>query len=487
MIDATPAEPTLDARRDRPLSASGTIVAALVLAIFAGWLTWINLTQSRVETAETPEEALALVVSRGMDLNEGLIRARAWERRLHQLVTTDGSDDLRQAIAWYEELADHSVEPDIDAHLAILYGEAGEPERVARMTAGWGARGGMLAVLAPVLNTAYVGTGDTDEDAERAGLADTLFEGWFADRLAVAWAARVGDPALGERAQRALEARGRQLLLRARALALANVLLVGAGIAALIAVWRRRGDRDALAVGRAPLPPPWPAKLGMAVMIRGGAGAALVIVALMFASGVAGRWFDLEHPLLDMLTWPLMYVPLLLLAHRHLMRPARLGFREALGLGLVPGGARHLALVALATVAAGGLVTTVLSLGGQWLRLTSHWSEWFDAELAFGGAPAILANVVGSVVLAPVFEEVVFRGFLFASLRSALGPAPAIALSGAVFGVAHGYGVLGFLDVASSGMLWAWAFERTGSILPGMAAHAMTNLMVTIAVLALLR
>jgi membrane protease YdiL (CAAX protease family) len=207
----------------------------------------------------------------------------------------------------------------------------------------------------------------------------------------------------------------------------------------------------------------------------------------MFASGVAGRWFDLEHPLLDMLTWPLMYVPLLLLAHRHLMRPARLGFREALGLGLVPGGARHLALVALATVAAGGLVTTVLSLGGQWLRLTSHWSEWFDAELAFGGAPAILANVVGSVVLAPVFEEVVFRGFLFASLRSALGPAPAIALSGAVFGVAHGYGVLGFLDVASSGMLWAWAFERTGSILPGMAAHAMTNLMVTIAVLALLR
>ena len=93
----------------------------------------------------------------------------------------------------------------------------------------------------------------------------------------------------------------------------------------------------------------------------------------------------------------------------------------------------------------------------------------------------------GSVVFAPLFEEVVFRGILFATLRSALRPGSAIVLSGAIFGVAHGYGALGFLDVASSGMLWAWAFERTGSVLPGMAAHAVTNLMVTITVLVLLR
>ena len=157
--------------------------------------------------------------------------------------------------------------------------------------------------------------------------------------------------------------------------------------------------------------------LGMAVLIRGGAGGALVIVALLFLSGAAGPWFDLEHPVLDMLTWPLMYVPVLLLAHRHLLRPAALGFRDALGLRVVPGGARHLALVALALVAGGALVTTLLTLAGHWLGLTSHWSEWFDEELAFGDATAILANAVGSVVLAPVFEEVVFRGILFATLR----------------------------------------------------------------------
>lgn len=488
MIEATPAEPTLDVARERPrLSRAGTLSAGLILLVFAGWMTWTHLTQARVETVAEPEEALALVVARGLDLNEGLATAPAWERRLHQLMTTDGSDDLRQAIAWYEELADRSLEPSVDAHLAILYGEAGDRARVEKLTAGWEARGGVLAVLAPIVNTAYLGTSETDEDAERAGLADALPEGWFADRLALAWATRVGDAALQEEARRALDARGRWLLVRARALALANLALVGLGVIALIVVWRRRRRAGALAVAGAPLPPPWPMGLGLAVMIRGGAGGAVVIVALTFLSGAAGPWFDLDHPVLDTLTWPLMYVPVLLLARRHLLRPAGIGFRDAFGLRVAPGGVRHLVLVAGGTIAVGALLTTLLTLAGSWLGVTSHWSEWFDEELAFGDATSILANAVGSVVFAPLFEEVVFRGILFATLRSALRPGSAIALSGAIFGVAHGYGALGFLDVACSGMLWAWAFEKTGSILPGMAAHAVTNLVVTITVLVLLR
>jgi membrane protease YdiL (CAAX protease family) len=136
---------------------------------------------------------------------------------------------------------------------------------------------------------------------------------------------------------------------------------------------------------------------------------------------------------------------------------------------------------------AGALIATTLGLAGTALGLSSHWSEWFDDELAFGDTTAIAANAVGSVVLAPLFEEVVFRGLLFSTLRSALPATAAIALSGLIFGVAHGYGALGFLDVASSGMLWAWAFEKTKSIWPGMAAHAATNLVVTASVLALLR
>ena len=488
MSEITALEPPLEVPRPRRTpSVGGTLLSGAILLLFAGWMTWVHITQPRIDAVAAPEEALALVVSRGMDLNEGLRRISAWERRLHQLISADGSDDLKQAIAWYEELAERSDDPKVDAHLAILYGEAGNTDRVGKLTAAWTGDGGMLAVLAPIVNTAYLGGVDADEDAERDGLREALVDGWFRDRLALAWATRVGDASLRAEANQSLETSARTLLGRARALAAMNVTMVGAGVVALVAIWRRRHRPGALTVGRAALPPPWPGKLGVIVLIRGGAGAALVIVVLLFLSGLFGSWFDLDHPMLEAITWPLMYVPLLLLVQNFLLAPAGIGFRDALGLRLVPGAGPRVVMIGVALVAAGALFTTLITLGGSRLHLTSHWSEWFDEELAFGDPLAVVASLAGAVVFAPLFEEIVFRGILFATLRRGMGAGPAIVTSGVVFAFAHGYGALGFVDVLWSGVLWAWAFERTGSVLPGMMAHALTNLMVSVTVLTLLR
>ena len=42
-------------------------------------------------------------------------------------------------------------------------------------------------------------------------------------------------------------------------------------------------------------------------------------------------------------------------------------------------------------------------------------------------------------------------------------------------------------EALARGILWAWAYEKTGSLLPGMVAHAANNLMVSASVLVLLR
>jgi hypothetical protein len=47
--------------------------------------------------------------------------------------------------------------------------------------------------------------------------------------------------------------------------------------------------------------------------------------------------------------------------------------------------------------------------------------------------------------------------------------------------------LVGFISVLWSGVLWAWLYEKTGSLLPGILAHAINNLLVCLAVMALLR
>ncbi len=100
---------------------------------------------------------------------------------------------------------------------------------------------------------------------------------------------------------------------------------------------------------------------------------------------------------------------------------------------------------------------------------------------------AEIASILDDVILAPFFEEVVFRGLLFAALRRRFGFAASAGLSAAIFALGHGYGAVGSLSVFWSGLLWAWAYEKTKSLLPAMGAHAAGNLMVALEVLGLFR
>jgi len=91
------------------------------------------------------------------------------------------------------------------------------------------------------------------------------------------------------------------------------------------------------------------------------------------------------------------------------------------------------------------------------------------------------------VVLAPLFEELAFRGLLFGTLRRRFTWSTSALVSAGIFAVAHGYGILGFVSVLWSGLLWAWVYEKTGSLLPSIVAHAANNLLVCLSILYLFR
>jgi membrane protease YdiL (CAAX protease family) len=96
-----------------------------------------------------------------------------------------------------------------------------------------------------------------------------------------------------------------------------------------------------------------------------------------------------------------------------------------------------------------------------------------------GPVGLILAGVV-VVMLAPVFEELFFRGFLYRALRSSLRPAFAAAIVGVVFGLIHwapggAQGGLVVPPLAALGFIFCIVYERTGSLYPVIAMHALNN------------
>ena len=87
------------------------------------------------------------------------------------------------------------------------------------------------------------------------------------------------------------------------------------------------------------------------------------------------------------------------------------------------------------------------------------------------------------VVAAPVFEELLFRGFLLPGLAAALGAVGAALLSSAAFALLHlQYDLFDMSSVFVLGLLLAAVRLKTGSTLLTIALHAATNLVATLQV-----
>jgi len=89
------------------------------------------------------------------------------------------------------------------------------------------------------------------------------------------------------------------------------------------------------------------------------------------------------------------------------------------------------------------------------------------------------ANFVVVALLAPIVEELLFRGVGY-SLLEQLGRWPAILVVGIAFAAVHGL-LAGFLVLALFGSALAWLRARTGSVIPGMIVHGTFNAIALIA------
>lgn len=85
-----------------------------------------------------------------------------------------------------------------------------------------------------------------------------------------------------------------------------------------------------------------------------------------------------------------------------------------------------------------------------------------------------LPMMIAACVLAPVLEEMLFRGVLLRAFLHRYPRWPAIAGSALLFGLAH-LNVYQFVVAFFLGLLAGWLVERSRSLLPAIALHAALN------------
>jgi len=407
----------------------------------------------------------------------------------HEALGLNAHDMLQSAIASYERLALTADDPSTTAmyRLAIIYAKQRFPQQslelLSRLVMLDEENAPLYFAVSSVYDTAPVKREDLQKLAPLLGRRHD----WVARMVAVDWHRRMGMA--GEAADdRALIARQNSIFCTAFVTVAAIYALLGlTGLVLLAGIaWRKLFRAPAAPVAKPPLITTW----GPFDAVE----AAAVLLACMVVAGVlsngAMRTWRIEAtapgvvPVLAMASYLLFCAPVLVLiwyrAGRSRGAMRALGFAEPVGLQpALYGLAGYAVLLALAAI-----LSVAVGLTGQGQFPVAAQSVIELVQKAHG-APQIAVYLVLLCVIAPVVEETVFRGFVYAGLRRRFGALLAIPLSALLFGLAHlSLAIGGMLAVSVIGALLAYLYERSRTLWPSIIAHGVHNLLTVSIVIA---
>jgi membrane protease YdiL (CAAX protease family) len=217
----------------------------------------------------------------------------------------------------------------------------------------------------------------------------------------------------------------------------------------------------------------WPAWYGPAALVIGLLAGVIggVIAVLLVEGGAAARGGNLTPAATDIATviQDLGFVgaAVFLAARTGPVNPEQFGLHaprswwRALGV---------LVLAAVAFIVISDVYFSLLHQSGQ--------EKEFVKEIGGNaGTISVLAVCLLVTVIAPVCEEILFRGFIFRSLANWRGPWPATIATGILFGIVHGLSApaIDLLPLALLGFLLCVVYWRTGSIYLTILMHSVNN------------
>lgn len=436
-----------------------------------------------IERLERPVETTVRVFERDLAIDDALTSEPSLAKSLVVPLLGGTGSTRAEAIEAFEDVlrraarkGDDASEPlsgatqnrldGVRARRAILLAESGRVE-LARGDLDVLARHDYPSFL-DALRRAYSKTKSDDTRAFADYDVSLAGDGWIGDRLRLQLARVCDARDAAADVERTMASRDGKLVERAIGLGLVEVGILLVGVVALL-TWLAR-DRPESRTSTARIPPAWPFETGYAVLVRAAVLGAFIEVGLSLA--------DLRLSIHAFALWGSFFagIPLFFLVRRALLAPRAETLASTFGLTHFP---RPLAWIAF-TLA----VFAIDQLGGQAIQAAlgiagvhAPWAEHIDEVPIWSSRPIAMLDGFNSVVWAPIVEEIGFRGVLFLTLRQRFSPWRAALLSAAMFGVVHVDSLPGLLTIAWSGFVWAMAFERCRSLVPGIACHALNNLL----------
>jgi uncharacterized protein len=172
-------------------------------------------------------------------------------------------------------------------------------------------------------------------------------------------------------------------------------------------------------------------------------------------------------------------LPILVVLFARLVLPGAVSWQE---LGLRPLPIERAVRVGLSMAMLGLASTITLELVLTQIGLRPNQFEQFGFVRS-GGQQGLLVVLFLAAGSAPFAEELFFRGFIFGLYRRRQPLWLAYIVSGGLFAAAHvmptKMNVAQMAGLAIGifvlGTLLAWTYQRTGSLYPGMVAHALNN------------
>jgi membrane protease YdiL (CAAX protease family) len=309
-------------------------------------------------------------------------------------------------------------------------------------------------------------------------LDKTLSPGWFRDRVTERLLAAAKETKRLDEFQDEVDTRN--ILTLGKFVALI-VLIGGAAIVGVVNIFIQLamlGRSAQPKIDDVGLDVPW--KTILAVFIGWFAIQILLSAFMVQVIGVK----TLKQPDVVALTTTLTYLignaPGLILIYFIALKPKGASFKESLRLRARTSTSGPIKVIFSGYLAACSAVPLVIGtawIAHQFLGVNSSDNQVIAQfiQAASGANPlAVILFFFTIGVMAPFFEEILFRGFLYGSLKTKIGAPLAMLISAAIFASVH-FDKGGALMLFAIGFVLAFTYERTRSLYASMIAHGLWN------------